>query len=53
MEDDKTVLENIVCKIDTVAKYPFLLFVAYVKIFALIGGAKWTQNLRAGDQIQF
>ena len=55
LEDHKTefVQENIVCQIDTVTKYPFLSFVAYVQIYVLFGGTKWTQNLRAGDQIRF
>ena len=41
------------CQIDTVTKWPFLAFVAYVEIYAFFGGTKWTQNLRAGDQIRF
>ena len=55
LEDDKTefVLEGLVCQIDTVTKYPFLSFVAYDDIYALFEGTKRTQNLRAGDQIQF
>ena len=52
LEDDKTkfVLENLLCQIDAVTKHPFLSFVAYLKIY---GGTKRTQNLCAGDQIQF
>ena len=43
LEDDKTefVLENIVCQIDTVTKYPFLSFVAYVEIHAFLGPFYW------------
>ena len=40
LEDRKTefVQENIVCQIDTVTKYPFLPFVAYVQIYVLFWG---------------
>ena len=41
------------CQINTVAKYPYLSFVEYVKIYALFEGTKPTQNLCPKDQIQF
>ena len=41
------------CQINTVTKYPYLSFVEYVKIYALFEGTEQTQNLCAGDQIQF
>ena len=31
-------MENLVCQINSVTKYPFLSFVAYVEIYALFGG---------------
>ena len=33
-------MENLVCQIDSVTKYPFLSFLAYVEIYALFGGAQ-------------
>ena len=48
--DNKTefVMENLVCQIDSVTKYPLLSFVAYVKIYALFGGDQTDQKSACG-----
>ena len=42
------VMENLVCQIDSVTKYPLLSFVAYVKIYALFGGDQTDQKSVCG-----
>ena len=47
--------QNWICsgKLSQYTIYPLMSSVVYVELYALSGGTKLTQNLRAGDQTQF
>ena len=56
LEDDKIkfVLENIVCQIDTVTKYQFLSFVAYISKFTrFLGGPNGPKICMQGTTFDF